>query len=88
MLLLKAIVRVQMNAKSLRGYQIIGACARRFHTVVWSLDSVFTFGLNAGQLGVLVNNCCRLGVCYTVLCWVGVEYVLVFDTSCTISVIK
>ena len=35
----------------LKGKIIIGVCAGRFHTVLYTRNSVFTFGLNAGQLG-------------------------------------
>ncbi|CAL1542688.1 unnamed protein product [Lymnaea stagnalis] len=41
----------QMNLKPLKGKSISGVCVGRFHTVVWTPDSVFTVGLNAGQLG-------------------------------------
>lgn len=40
-----------MNLKPLKGKSISGVCVGRFHTVVWTPDSVFTVGLNAGQLG-------------------------------------
>lgn len=30
---------------------IDGICTGRFHTVVWGEKSLFTFGLNAGQIG-------------------------------------
>ena len=33
---------------------MVGICAGRFHTVLYTKDGVFTFGLNAGQLGKLV----------------------------------
>ncbi|BFZ09831.1 hypothetical protein BsWGS_12870 [Bradybaena similaris] len=41
----------QMNLKPLKGKSISGVCVGRFHSVVWTPDSVFTVGLNAGQLG-------------------------------------
>lgn len=28
-----------------------GVCAGRFHSVIWSHGEIWTFGLNAGQLG-------------------------------------
>uniref|UniRef100_A0A2C9LAN8 BTB domain-containing protein n=1 Tax=Biomphalaria glabrata TaxID=6526 RepID=A0A2C9LAN8_BIOGL len=40
-----------MNLKPLKGKSISGVCVGRFHTVIWTPDSVFTVGLNAGQLG-------------------------------------
>ncbi|KAH9507256.1 hypothetical protein Btru_056735 [Bulinus truncatus] len=40
-----------MNLKPLKGKSISGICVGRFHTVLWTPDSVFTVGLNAGQLG-------------------------------------
>lgn len=42
----------QINLKPLKGKSISGVCVGRFHSVVWTPDSVFTVGLNAGQLGV------------------------------------
>ncbi|CAG5125690.1 unnamed protein product, partial [Candidula unifasciata] len=41
----------QMNLKPLKGKSISGVCVGRFHSVVWTPDSVFTVGFNAGQLG-------------------------------------
>ena len=41
----------QLNAKGLKGKLIRGMCAQRFHTVFYSDDAVFTYGLNAGQMG-------------------------------------
>ncbi|XP_005101796.1 inhibitor of Bruton tyrosine kinase [Aplysia californica] len=41
----------QMNLKPLKGKSVSGVCVGRFHSVVWTPDSVFTVGLNAGQLG-------------------------------------
>ncbi|KAK6170183.1 hypothetical protein SNE40_018638 [Patella caerulea] len=40
-----------MNPDAFKGYRIIGVCAGRYHSVVYCSDAVFTFGLNAGQLG-------------------------------------
>uniref|UniRef100_T1J4N7 BTB domain-containing protein n=1 Tax=Strigamia maritima TaxID=126957 RepID=T1J4N7_STRMM len=39
--------------RSLKKIAIIGVAASRFHTAVCTKDAVFTFGLNAGQLGFL-----------------------------------
>lgn len=47
----KCLVPKQVNPKMLKGRIVIGICAGRFHTVLNTRDSVFTFGLNAGQLG-------------------------------------
>ncbi|KAJ8314789.1 hypothetical protein KUTeg_006939 [Tegillarca granosa] len=41
----------QVNTKNMKGKSILGVCAGRFHTVIYTADSVYTFGLNAGQLG-------------------------------------
>ena len=41
----------QMNHKVFKGKTIEGVCAQRFHTVVYTKDAIYTFGLNAGQLG-------------------------------------
>ncbi|KAM9317281.1 inhibitor of Bruton tyrosine kinase [Gastrophryne carolinensis] len=45
----------QVQAKTLKGKSVIGVAAGRFHTVLWSKDSVFTMGLNGGQLGYLLD---------------------------------
>lgn len=47
----KSVLKQQLNARNLRGYGIVGVCARRYHSVIWAHEAVFTFGLNAGQLG-------------------------------------
>lgn len=47
----KCLVPRQLNLKMLKGRPVFGVCAGRFHTVLYTKDSVFTFGLNAGQLG-------------------------------------
>uniref|UniRef100_A0A8C5PWA2 Inhibitor of Bruton tyrosine kinase n=1 Tax=Leptobrachium leishanense TaxID=445787 RepID=A0A8C5PWA2_9ANUR len=45
----------QVQAKTLKGKNIIGVAAGRFHTVLWSKDAVYTMGLNGGQLGYLLD---------------------------------
>uniref|UniRef100_A0A2L2YAE7 Inhibitor of Bruton tyrosine kinase n=1 Tax=Parasteatoda tepidariorum TaxID=114398 RepID=A0A2L2YAE7_PARTP len=40
-----------ISLKFLKGNKVIGVKAARFHSVIYTLDSVYTFGLNAGQLG-------------------------------------
>lgn len=40
-----------LSLKFLKGKNVVGVCAARFHSVFYTKDSVFTFGLNAGQLG-------------------------------------
>ena len=40
-----------MNGKLLRGKIVCGVLAQRYHTVIYTKDAVYTFGLNAGQLG-------------------------------------
>ncbi|XP_033126307.1 inhibitor of Bruton tyrosine kinase-like isoform X2 [Anneissia japonica] len=40
-----------ISLKNLKGKVIVGVAAGRFHTVLFSNDAVYTFGLNAGQLG-------------------------------------
>ncbi|KAF8773228.1 Inhibitor of Bruton tyrosine kinase like protein [Argiope bruennichi] len=40
-----------LTLKFLKGKAILGICAARFHSVIYTKDSVYTFGLNAGQLG-------------------------------------
>ena len=39
-----------MKARST--HKFLGVGAGRFHSVVWAKDGVYTFGLNAGQLGM------------------------------------
>lgn len=41
----------QVTSKSLKGRNVIGVAAGRFHTVLWTRDAVYTVGLNGGQLG-------------------------------------
>ncbi|TRY71260.1 hypothetical protein DNTS_006990, partial [Danionella cerebrum] len=45
----------QVTCKSLKGRCVMGVVAGRFHTVLWTRDSVYTFGLNGGQLGYLLE---------------------------------
>lgn len=40
-----------MTSKCLKGKNVIGVAAGRFHTVLWTRDAVYTVGLNGGQLG-------------------------------------
>ncbi|XP_071955936.1 inhibitor of Bruton tyrosine kinase-like [Antedon mediterranea] len=40
-----------ISLKSLKGKLVVGVAAGRFHTVLYTNDAVYTFGLNAGQLG-------------------------------------
>ena len=48
---------LQMNVKLLKGRDILGGCAGRFHSVVYTADGVYTCGLNAGQIG---QWCCAV----------------------------
>ncbi|XP_061677249.1 inhibitor of Bruton tyrosine kinase isoform X2 [Syngnathoides biaculeatus] len=45
----------QVFSKILKGRTIIGVAAGKFHTVLWTKDSVYTMGLNGGQLGYLLD---------------------------------
>ncbi|KAL3883749.1 hypothetical protein ACJMK2_029983 [Sinanodonta woodiana] len=47
----KSLVPKQVYAKVFKGKSILGVCTGRFHTVIYTSDAVFTFGINAGQLG-------------------------------------
>ncbi|KAL8560153.1 hypothetical protein ACOMHN_021648 [Nucella lapillus] len=47
----KSLLPVKMNVKLLKGRNILGVCAGRFHSVVYTVDGVYTCGLNAGQIG-------------------------------------
>lgn len=40
----------------MKGKSILGVCSGRFHTVIYTADSVYTFGLNAGQLGMSIET--------------------------------
>ncbi|KAK6626719.1 hypothetical protein RUM44_009195 [Polyplax serrata] len=42
--------------KSLRGLNIIGISAAKFHSVFWTKNQLFTCGLHGGQLGHLPSN--------------------------------
>ena len=53
---------LQMNMKLLKGRDILGVCAGRFHSVVYTADGVYTCGLNAGQIG---QWCCEV---FEVMC--------------------
>ena len=53
----------------LRGKTILGVCAGRFHTVLYTRDCVFTFGLNAGQLGKEVINSLKMSSEDVVCCF-------------------
>lgn len=45
------ILPTPINHKSIKGKSIVGVAAARFHSAVYTKDELFTFGLNAGQLG-------------------------------------
>ncbi|XP_047666724.1 inhibitor of Bruton tyrosine kinase isoform X5 [Tachysurus fulvidraco] len=45
----------QVTSKCLKGKNVIGVAAGRFHTVLWTRDAVYTVGLNGGQLGYLLD---------------------------------
>lgn len=42
---------MQVTCKCLKGKNVVGVVAGRFHTVLWTRDAVYTVGLNGGQLG-------------------------------------
>ncbi|KAB5586398.1 hypothetical protein PHYPO_G00001130 [Pangasianodon hypophthalmus] len=45
----------QVTSKCLKGKNVVGVAAGRFHTVLWTRDAVYTVGLNGGQLGYLLD---------------------------------
>ncbi|RZF45920.1 hypothetical protein LSTR_LSTR008297 [Laodelphax striatellus] len=47
----KLLVARAINLRSLKVSNVIGISAARFHSVFWTKDAVYTFGLHAGQLG-------------------------------------
>lgn len=40
-----------LSMKFLKEKKVVGVCAAKYHTVIYTEDGVYTFGLNAGQLG-------------------------------------
>lgn len=40
-----------LSMKFLKEKKALGVCAAKYHTVIYTEDGVYTFGLNAGQLG-------------------------------------
>lgn len=50
--MLKLYISIKVNHKVFKGRTIQGICAQRFHTAVYTKDAIYTFGLNAGQLGM------------------------------------
>ncbi|XP_071800881.1 inhibitor of Bruton tyrosine kinase-like [Asterias amurensis] len=47
----KALTPKLISSKQLKNKSIVGVAAGRFHSVMYTKDALFTFGLNAGQLG-------------------------------------
>ncbi|KAK7483280.1 hypothetical protein BaRGS_00025447 [Batillaria attramentaria] len=47
----KTLIPLRLNLKILKGKPVLGVCAGRFHTVVYTGDGIYTCGLNAGQIG-------------------------------------
>lgn len=41
----------QITSKSLKNKRFLGVAAGRFHSVIYTINEIYTFGLNAGQLG-------------------------------------
>ena len=65
--MLVCVCLVQLNSKMLKGVKIVGICTQQLHTVLYSKDTVYTFGQNAGQLG----NSDDFFFLITLLCFVG-----------------
>ncbi|KAG8179334.1 hypothetical protein JTE90_011598 [Oedothorax gibbosus] len=40
-----------VSLKFMKGKKILGLCAARYHSVIYTIDGLYSFGLNAGQLG-------------------------------------
>ena len=40
-----------LSLKFLKGKEVVGVRAARFHSVIFTKECLYTFGLNAGQLG-------------------------------------
>lgn len=47
---------VQIKTKLPKGVEIVGISAGRFHSVFYTNSAIYSFGLNAGQIGEL--TCC------------------------------
>ena len=41
----------QVQTKALKGKEFIGVAAGKFHTLLYTKNEVYSWGLNAGQLG-------------------------------------
>ncbi|KAK3098977.1 hypothetical protein FSP39_024899 [Pinctada imbricata] len=52
----KSLLPKLVNHKAFKGMSFKGVCAGRFHTVLYTKHQVYTFGLNAGQLGKLSSS--------------------------------
>ena len=83
----------KISSKGSKGKKFIGVCAQRFHSVVYTADSVLTCGLNAGQLGkrtksVLVCVQCLKEIFLkdwsTIICVI----LFYFSKSCIVFVIQ
>lgn len=45
-----------ISMKFLKEKKPVGVCAARYHSVIYTRDAIYTFGLNAGQLGHLKGD--------------------------------
>ena len=45
----------QIQHKQLKGKFMTGIAAARFHSAIYTRHELFTFGLNAGQLGMFID---------------------------------
>lgn len=62
--------------KHMKGRVVIGVCAGRLHSVLYTADGVFTCGLNAGHLGTF--DCFRCEM-------IDVRYVEHVDMICPLA---
>lgn len=65
----KCLVPKQVSNKGLKGKTVIGVDAGRFHSLIYTASSLFTCGLNAGQLGMYNNFLCSDFLFTCLLLW-------------------
>lgn len=54
--LISIFILLQIKTKLPKGVEIVGISAGRFHSVFYTNSAVYSFGLNAGQIGEF--RCC------------------------------
>lgn len=57
----------QIHNKYLKGKVFIGVTAARFHSAIYTNEELFTFGLNAGQLGWYITTNFEYHMTYVII---------------------